>query len=202
MKTFKALVLDWDGVFHDGRKAPDGSSTFSEIDSMGLNLLRFAHHRQHGIPLPVAIVTGERNPSAEAFAQREHLDAFCFHAKDKRLAIPLLESLWGIAVNEWAFVFDDILDLGLAKEVAFRAMVQRTSTQETVNFAQRKGLVDMVLHSDHAVREFAERSLVARGQFDATLEERMAVSTGYQSYWKARQQLPTLVQDLSSKDLH
>ena len=29
MKRFKALVLDWDGVFHDGRKAVDGSSTFT-----------------------------------------------------------------------------------------------------------------------------------------------------------------------------
>jgi len=130
------------------------------------------------------------------------LDAFCFHAKDKRLAIPFLETLWGIPANDWAFVFDDILDLGLAKEVAFRAMVQRTATQETVQFAQRKGLVDMVLQGDHAVREFAERNLVEMGQFDAALEERIAVSTSYQSYWKARQALPTLLQDLSSKDLH
>ena len=202
MKKFKALVLDWDGVFHDGRKAVDGSSTFSEIDSMGLNLLRFAHHQQQGMPLPVAIVTGERNPSAEAFAQREHLDAFCFNAQDKRLAIPFLETLWGIPAHDWAFVFDDILDLGLAKEVAFRAMVQRTATQETVQFAQRKGLVDMVLQGDHAVREFAERNLVEMGQFDAALAERIAVSTSYQSYWKDRQALPTLLQDLSSKDLH
>ncbi|MDO7652737.1 MAG: hypothetical protein MUQ38_04880, partial [Schleiferiaceae bacterium] len=92
--------------------------------------------------------------------------------------------------------------LGLAKEVAFRAMVQRTATQETVQFAQRKGLVDMVLQGDHAVREFAERNLVEMGQFDAALEERIAVSTSYLSYWKARQALPTLLQDLSSKDLH
>ena len=46
------------------------------------------------------------------------------------------------------------------------------------------------------------KNLVEMGQFDAALEERIAVSTSYLSYWKARQALPTLLQDLSSKDLH
>ena len=127
---------------------------------------------------------------------------FAFTQKTNDWPYPSWKPSGGIPAHDWAFVFDDILDLGLAKEVAFRAMVQRTATQETVQFAQRKGLVDMVLQGDHAVREFAERNLVEMGQFDAALEERIAVSTSYLSYWKARQALPTLLQDLSSKDLH
>jgi 3-deoxy-D-manno-octulosonate 8-phosphate phosphatase (KDO 8-P phosphatase) len=41
LANIKAFVLDWDGVFNDGRKTSETDSTFSEIDSMGINLLRF-----------------------------------------------------------------------------------------------------------------------------------------------------------------
>mgnify|MGYP000046764992 FL=1 len=76
----KALILDWDGVWTNGRKRPDGQSDFSEHDTMGLNLLRFAHYAATGELLRVAIVTGERNPTAEFIVQREHYDDFIFYA--------------------------------------------------------------------------------------------------------------------------
>ncbi len=36
----RAVVFDWDGVFNAGRKGQASSSGFSEVDSMGTNMLR------------------------------------------------------------------------------------------------------------------------------------------------------------------
>jgi len=194
---FQGLILDWDGVFHDGRKSSDGASSFSEIDSMGLNMLRYGYYRQYGKPLPVAIVTGERSPTAEAFAQREHLDGFMYYARDKRRAVPHLEQLWGSSPRDWGFVFDDILDLGLANDVGYRAMVQRPSTEQTQAYAKAQGLVDMWLPETLAVRHFAETVLADLGIFDDCITSRIAYDANYQAYWEMRQSTPTLVHNLN-----
>ena len=39
-RNIKAIILDWDGVFHSGYKSLKGESQFSEADSMGMNMLR------------------------------------------------------------------------------------------------------------------------------------------------------------------
>src|SRR5690606_10938202 len=67
----KAFVFDWDGVFNDGMKDEKGSSRFSEVDSMGTNLLRFNHFLRSG-ELPItAIISGEKNQAAFTLAERE-----------------------------------------------------------------------------------------------------------------------------------
>ncbi|MFM7838489.1 MAG: hypothetical protein ACKO6K_02890, partial [Chitinophagaceae bacterium] len=40
LSNVRAYVFDWDGVFNEGFKNEQGSSAFSEIDAMGINLLR------------------------------------------------------------------------------------------------------------------------------------------------------------------
>jgi 3-deoxy-D-manno-octulosonate 8-phosphate phosphatase (KDO 8-P phosphatase) len=58
----RGLVCDWDGVFNGGAKGENAASTFSEADSMGTNLLRYALWRANG-GLPVAaVITGADNP--------------------------------------------------------------------------------------------------------------------------------------------
>ena len=42
LKNIKAIVFDWDGVFNEGVKGGGNHSGFSEIDSMGTNMLRFS----------------------------------------------------------------------------------------------------------------------------------------------------------------
>ncbi len=44
LKKIKAFIFDWDGVFNDGRKDIDGNSSFSEVDSMGVNMMRFSYY--------------------------------------------------------------------------------------------------------------------------------------------------------------
>src|SRR4051812_41410645 len=71
LEGIKAFIFDWDGVFNNGQKLGSGSSSFSEVDSMGTNLLRYSHFLKHDkLPL-TAIISGERNETAFYFCQRE-----------------------------------------------------------------------------------------------------------------------------------
>src|SRR4051812_22453306 len=91
LSKIKAYVFDWDGVFNDGVKpdsnrAAQGGSPFSEIDSMGTNMLRFGHWMATGELPFVAIITGEENPTAQYLAQREHFHAVYFKSANKLIA--------------------------------------------------------------------------------------------------------------------
>src|SRR4051812_30130410 len=72
LQYIKAFIFDWDGVFNNGHKNADGNSSFSETDSMGMNLLRFNHYiRKKDQPI-TAVITGESNKTAFFFTKREH----------------------------------------------------------------------------------------------------------------------------------
>lgn len=195
----RGLILDWDGVWTNGRKRPDGQSDFSEHDTMGLNLLRFAHFAATGEMLRIAIVTGERNPTAEFVVQREHYDDFIFYARDKTKAAGLLESRWGIPRNEWGFVFDDVLDLGLAAMVGRRAMVKWDFTQAVQDIARQEGLVDDWIEPNSAVRRWCESYLLEMDWLGSAVAERRAWSPRYQAYWAQRNELQPTVTDLSPR---
>jgi 3-deoxy-D-manno-octulosonate 8-phosphate phosphatase (KDO 8-P phosphatase) len=195
----KALILDWDGVWTNGRKRPDGQSDFSEHDTMGINLLRFAHYAATGELLRVAIVTGERNPTAEFLVQREHYDDFIFYARDKTKAVPLLEARWGLPAAQWGFVFDDVLDLGLAALVGRRAMVRWGHTAGVQAIADREGLVDDWIESDGAVRRWCESYLAEMGWLPMAVAERRAWSPRYQTYWALRNEVEPIITDLSPR---
>jgi 3-deoxy-D-manno-octulosonate 8-phosphate phosphatase (KDO 8-P phosphatase) len=195
----RGLILDWDGVWTNGRKRPDGQSDFSEHDTMGLNLLRFAHYAATGDMLRIAIVTGERNPTAEFLVQREHYDDFIFYARDKTKAAALLESRWEIPRTEWGFVFDDVLDLGLAAMVGRRAMVKWDFTQAVQDIARQEGLVDDWIEPDSAVRRWCESYLLEMNWLGTAVAERRAWSARYQAYWALRNEVQPTVTDLSPR---
>jgi len=195
----KALILDWDGVWTNGRKRPDGQSDFSEHDTMGINLLRFAHYAATGELLRVAIVTGERNPTAEFLVQREHYDDFIFYARDKTKAVPLLEARWSLPAAQWGFVFDDVLDLGLAALVGRRAMVRWGHTEGVQAIADQESLVDDWIESDGAVRRWCESYLTEMGWLHTAVAERRAWSSSYQTYWALRNEVEPIITDLSPR---
>lgn len=195
----RGLILDWDGVWTNGRKRPDGQSDFSEHDTMGLNLLRFAHYAATGDMLRIAIVTGERNPTAEFLVQREHYDDFIFFARDKTKALPLLESRWEIPRTEWGFVFDDVLDLGFAAMVGRRAMVQWDFTKAIQDVAQAEGLVDDWIEPNGAVRRWCESYLAEMNWLGTAVAERRAWSPRYKTYWALRNAVQPTVTDLSPR---
>ncbi len=197
MSMIRGIVLDWDGVWTDGTKSAEGQSVFSEHDTMGINLLRFAHYLHTDSWLPVAVVTGERNLTAEHLVHREHFDQFLFYARDKTKTIPFLEDRWGIKASSWGFVFDDVLDFGLAEKVGRRAMVTWPATAHTQRLAQAKGLVDDWVDPPNPVRRWCEHYLHEQGWLEQAVAERQSWSARYQAYWALRNEREPECLDLS-----
>jgi len=184
------LVFDWDGVFHNGTKNADGSSTFSEVDSMGINMLRFGLYLLNGKMPKTFILTGETNPSAQAFAEREHFEGVIFQAKNKRDVFDKLSQQHGIARDKTAFFFDDILDLNLAEIVAVRFLMSRRSSPGLTQYITEQRLADYISANpggEGGVRECCELFVVLLNAFTTTTEQRIALTPDYQKYWALRQ---------------
>jgi 3-deoxy-D-manno-octulosonate 8-phosphate phosphatase (KDO 8-P phosphatase) len=120
----KAVLFDWDGVFNDGFKDAEGGSPFSEVGSMGVNLLRFALWLRNG---PPAQGRGDHRPAqplfAERFAQRERLHGVYMGFTNKPDAFDAFLAKHGLQAEEVAFFFDDVLDLPVAARCGLRVMI-------------------------------------------------------------------------------
>jgi len=102
LRSIRALLFDWDGVFNAGAKGDGSSSTFNEADSMGTNLLRYALWREHG-RLPVTVIaTGADNPSARKFGDREHFHAVYSNVLNKSEAIAAMCDAHDVSGHEIA----------------------------------------------------------------------------------------------------
>lgn len=194
LKNIKAILFDWDGVFHSGYKNHLGESSFSEADSMGLNLIRLSYYLQNGEIPYTAIITGEQNPTAHYLAEREHLNGLFYKVKDKKVILSYLKDNHNISPEEVMFVFDDVLDLSLAKEVGVRFMVNRKSSRILQEHVIHNGWTDFVTQEtgdEHAVREIVEFVLDSTNSFKQTLNCRINFGDDYQSYWNKRQAILT-----------
>jgi 3-deoxy-D-manno-octulosonate 8-phosphate phosphatase (KDO 8-P phosphatase) len=185
----RAFVFDWDGVFNNGTKDISGASPFSEVDAMGTNLLRFNHFliTQHN--LITAIISGEKNPMAFAFAKREHFNGVYYKIRHKAEALTHFCKSNDLRPEEVAFVFDDVLDFSAAKLCSLRFMIGRNANPLLTDFAITNNLVDYITcheGGDHAVREITELVMALGGQFDETIHHRMEFSASYKNYWQIR----------------
>ena len=194
MGAIRGFVSDWDGVFNQGAKGEGAESTYSEPDSMGINLLRYALWRKHG-ELPIAaLITGAENPSARSFALREHFHAVYFGSRNKTVAIEALCRTQRVSSDRLICVFDDVNDLGMAFACGIRVFVQRSASPLLREYVVRQGLCDYVTaHSAerHAVREVCELLLGLLGSFEAVVASRVAWDTSYAEYFAKRQALAT-----------
>ena len=99
------------------------------------------------------------------------------------------------------FVFDDILALSLAREVAVRMLVKHHCNPLFLNYCQKEKLCDYITAnpgSTGAVREIVELALNAMRLFEKTLEGRVAFSGTYSDYLASRQKIKTEI--LESRD--
>jgi len=203
MQTIRGFVSDWDGVFNQGAKGEGAESTYSEPDSMGTNLLRYALWRQHG-ELPVAaLITGAENPSARSFALREHFHAVYFGSRNKTVAIEALCRTQRVSSDRLICIFDDVNDLGMAFACGIRVFVQRTASPLLREYVVRQGLCDYVTaHSPerHAVREVCELLLGLLGSFETVVTSRVAWDASYAAYFAARQAVATEFIDQRAND--
>ncbi len=194
LKKIKVLVFDWDGVFHAGAKDHNGQSSFSEVDSMAINMLRFGLTLYSGKLPSSIIVTGESNVSGRQFAQREHFDAVFYNAKDKTVALDFICREHGVSEDEVLFVFDDILDLKVAKRVGVRFLMGRPGNPLFNYYVEQHHLADYIsaqAGGSHGIREICELSLGLLEKYDETVTKRMEFSGDYSDYWKRRQGVET-----------
>ena len=202
LRQIRTLVFDWDGVFNTGLKGNDFSSTFSEPDSMGTNMLRYGLWRSNK-QLPVAgIITGAHNQAAVEFARREHFHVVYVGVKDKRLAIHHLMKTHQIEADQIACAYDDINDLGMAAQCGLRFMVHRAAGPLFNNYVIRRNLCDYITASSSQntpVREISELALGLMGIFETVVDSRVNWDEAYQAYYNQRQTIPTrfYTQDVS-----
>ena len=181
----KAFIFDWDGVFNSGYKDEHGSSPFSEIDSMGTNMLRYNHYLRNNKPPVAAIISGEKNKAAFTFAKREHFDAVYYKMPNKKPALEHVCNKYSLQPSDICWVFDDVLDLSIAKRCGLRIMIAREANPLLLDLVKREELADYITftHSgDHALREAAEMLLGISGLYDQTITERSEFAEGYKKY--------------------
>ena len=190
LEGIRAFVFDWDGVFNAGIKGEGASSRWSEADSMGQNLLRFGWWLRDG-SLPVtAILTGQENPSAVQLARRERFQAVYQGFLDKGVALDHLLETYDLTEDQVAFVFDDALDLSVARRVGLRVLVRRAASplfQRHVVSAADADYVTGREGGEHAVREVAELLLGLSGRYGQVVNDRSRFGPRYTAYFTQRQ---------------
>lgn len=192
LQKIKAFVFDWDGVFNNGQKNASGGSCFSEVDSMGTNLMRFSHFLKYKELPRVAIISGEKNETAFHFSERECLHYSFFKIPHKLAALNLLCEKEKLKPEEVAYFFDDVLDLPIAEVCGLRILINQQANPLFVNYCKKHHLVDYLTASpggNHAVREATELLMGLNDNFDEVITGRKNNSTEYQDYIQRRRMI-------------
>jgi len=170
LKDIKAYIFDWDGVFNTGTKTDTVGSGYSEVDSMGLNLLRFGYWLANHQELPyVAIITGENNQTG----------------------IKLAENAFNLKPEEVAFFFDDVLDFPISSLCGLRFMVNRQGSPMFAKYVKQMHYADYIsgqTGGSFAVREISELILGLLGQYETAVKERADFSDLYTKYLAQREE--------------
>ena len=188
----KMIIFDWDGVYNGGYKGDGVFSQFSEVDSMGLNMLRFGYKMLTGRLLTAGIISGMDNKNTEMFVRREHLDFKCLGFKDKNEGLRIALQAFGVKPDEVAFMYDDILDLGVAEQCGLRIQARCDASPMFARYVREHRLADYVTASTgegHAVREAMELLLAAIGKYDEAVFSRSHFDEAYSVYIEERNRI-------------
>jgi 3-deoxy-D-manno-octulosonate 8-phosphate phosphatase (KDO 8-P phosphatase) len=194
LKSVRAFIFDWDGVFNNGEKVEGGSSVFSEVDSMGTNLLRFSHWLQYKQLPFTAVISGERNAAAFWFSNREHFSTNYYKVANKIEALDHFCKLHSLKHEEIAYVWDDVLDLSIAQVAGVSIAVGRKAAALFMKHVKENKLADYITGShsgNFAVREACELIMGLRGVYDETISKRSAYGHIYREYADARNKVVT-----------
>ncbi len=185
----KAFVFDWDGVFNNGQKSASGGSNFSEVDSMGVNLLRFAYYMHFGkLPLTL-VISGEKNETAFYFSRREGFAYSFSKVAHKRKALDFLCEKEQIKPYEIAYFFDDVLDIPIAEVCGLRMQVNQGINPLFIEYCVKHQLVDYLSAAaggSFAVREMTELLIGIYGNYNEVIAGRTGNSELYQKYISER----------------
>ena len=132
-----------------------------------------------------AIVTGETNQAGFKWAKRERFDNVFYQVKNKVELLPILKEEQNIDPDEVLFVFDDILDLSLAKQCGARFLVNRKANPLFNAYCIKNNLCDYLTYSsgnENALREVSEVTLDVLGKFEETIDERIQFTGSYKQF--------------------
>jgi 3-deoxy-D-manno-octulosonate 8-phosphate phosphatase (KDO 8-P phosphatase) len=171
-KRIRLVAFDVDGVLtdgglylgsalHEGVAVPFELKRYDVQDGLGMAMLR-----ECGIK--VAILTGRVSESVATRARELRVDA-CIQDRHAR-KLPALRRLcteWEIALDDVAFVGDDLPDLAVMRAVGLAVAVGNATTE-----ARRAAHLHLAARGGHgAVREFTEALLQARGEWTDAVEQ-------------------------------
>lgn len=194
LPNIKAFIFDWDGVFNNGQKNNTGGSNFSEVDSMGTNLLRYSCFMKNGkLPL-TAVISGENNETAFYFCRRECFNYSFFKIAAKLNALNFICEKENIKPNEVAYFFDDVLDLSMAEVCGIRVLVNQKANPLFVDHCIKNNLVDYLSANsggNFAVREASELLIAFNENFTEVINNRKNSTEDYKSYIEKRKTVKT-----------
>ncbi len=189
LQGIKAIIFDWDGVFNNGQKNANGSSNFSEVDSMGTNLLRYSHFlKNKQLPL-TAVISGEKNETAFYFCKREYFNYSFFKVANKINALNFICEKENLKPSEVAYFFDDVLDLSMAEVCSVRILVNQKSNPLFAEYCIKNNLVDYLTASNggnFAVREATELLIALNDNYEKVFTDRKNSVDDYKEYIKSR----------------
>ena len=203
MRTIRGFVSDWDGVFNQGAKGEGAESTYSEPDSMGTNLLRYALWRAARRAADRGADHRRRQSVGAHVRAARALSRVYYGARNKTAAIEALCRTHSVSSEHLVCIFDDVNDLGMAFACGIRVFVQRSASPLLREYVVRQGLCDYVTAHPperHAVREVCELLLGLLGSFEAVVASRVAWDRDYAAYFAARQAVTTEFVDQRAND--
>jgi YrbI family 3-deoxy-D-manno-octulosonate 8-phosphate phosphatase len=154
-RRIRLLCVDVDGVLTDAGMyyGPDGEvlKKFNTRDGMGL-----ARVREAGVA--VAIISGEDSAIVHARAAKLKIDDVYCDAANKRAVIDALCDKHGIALEQVAFIGDDLNDLSALESVGLACAVADAAepVQAVAHYVTRRR------GGDGAVREVCELLIAAK----------------------------------------
>ncbi len=187
--SIQGILFDWDGVFNSGEKNNNFASTFSEVDSMGINLLRFSYWLKLGKVPVVGVITGLKNEAAFELSKREHFNVVYFNFKNKTEAIEHIEQNNNIKPSEVLFIYDDVLDIPLAQKCGISILVKRFSNPLFIKYVKERKYADYITgqtSGNNAIREACELIMGIAESYELALDERIKFSQKYQQYLQER----------------
>jgi 3-deoxy-D-manno-octulosonate 8-phosphate phosphatase (KDO 8-P phosphatase) len=156
------IVFDVDGVLTDGSLIYDNTGNelkrFNIRDGFGIRAARFSG-------IPVGVLTARSSAVVARRAEELKIDHYFHGCKDKAAGIEAIAARARVALEQTAFMGDDILDLPALKKVGY-PMAVADAAIEVLEAAK------FVSESDGgrgAAREAVEHILRAQGKWDAVL---------------------------------
>jgi 3-deoxy-D-manno-octulosonate 8-phosphate phosphatase (KDO 8-P phosphatase) len=192
LRGLSGLVFDWDGVFNGGYKGDGIHSGYFEPDILGINIFRFAYWLETKLVLPVMIITGANNPSAEQLCKREHYNILSLGVIDKGEMLNKNCNTLGITPIDCGVFFDDLNDLSMVMLCGVRCMISRlasANSQEIIKDSFNIDYQSEVQSGNYAIREIIEMMLYDLGSLNDVISHRAKCSEDYLSFLSEREKV-------------